>query len=47
MGVTLKVVSLEKEVAFLREQGLLGDANGHAVELSRARTHGISIWLEE
>ena len=47
LGITLKVRSLEKATAFLREQGLLGEVAINSVELDRARTHGLRILLQE
>jgi len=47
LGITLKVRSLEKATAFLREQGLLGEVASDSVELDPVRTHGLRILLQE
>jgi hypothetical protein len=47
LGITLKVRSLEKAAAFLREQGLLGDVTVDSVTLDRARTHGLHVLVKE
>lgn len=47
LGITLKVRSLEKAVAFLGGEGLLGHGTAGSVELDRARTHGLGILIRE
>jgi len=47
LGITLKVRSVEKAAAFLREQGLLGDVTVDSLELDRDRVHGLQILVGE
>jgi len=47
LGITLKVRSLEEATAFVREEGLLGEATADSVQLDQARTHGLRILLQE
>lgn len=47
LGITMKVRSLERASAFLRQEGLLGRVGNEEVELHRGKTHGLRIVLRE
>ena len=47
LGITIKVRSLDRAVAYLEQQGLVGRVADGQVELSPARIHGLRIVLRE